>query len=230
MFLVGCSGIPRNLPEPVLIERKILVKIEDGHFKYGFITGTGTGFLIHRTIKSNYFLTAQHICNKPKTIPADKYEGAGNGELNVLNSALLIVNDNKKYATKIIYEDSTNDLCLISTPNSREINFYLFELSKKNVKIGETVRTIGAPDGYLNKNFIYNTTGNYLGKTLSENILKEGYSFYITYGASGSPILNENFKVIGMVSGFEKNFNNLTWGSNYDKLKELILWVKTFKN
>jgi len=100
------------------------------------------------------------------------------------------------YTLNLINKNAKHDICLLKTKISNKTVVTVIPIAKKEIKIGEKVYNLAAPDGVFNPGMVPILQGYYSGKKYGEYI----YTIPATFGSSGSPILNENKEVIGLLS------------------------------
>lgn len=137
----------------------------------------GTGFLIDT---KGYVITNAHIVGKAQHIAVQNSNGQ---DLNV----------------KLVYLDEAKDLAILKIDDSRFKSPSTVPYSIKNTspEIAETIYTLGFPrnDIVYGEGYLAAKTG-YRGDTLSCQI-----SIAANPGNSGSPVLNKNGEIIGILTG-----------------------------
>ena len=152
------------------------------------LSASGTGV----AISPNLILTAGHICMSPGLKMGD-LEVEGNGR------KLLI--------TKV---DVKKDLCLLYS--DKKLPGYI-KLAKRDVVRDDVAMVIGYPRG-VNVQII--TQGMYAGLDIAfvQHLpihLMDVYSVQAAPGNSGSPILNDNMELIGIVSAVNAKYSQITF-------------------
>lgn len=140
--------------------------------------GQGTGFIVD---SNGYVLTCAHIFEKQE------------------KASLWI--KGKRFAADVISTDKEKDLALLKIPDIKGVNLQSLPISKKSqYKMGQDVYTIGFPlsdilgnSPRLNKGLVSSTVG------LKDNPDHLQISVEIQSGNSGSPLLNEDGEVIGVI-------------------------------
>ncbi len=165
--------------------------------KSGYFTGTGV--IVAGKSKKRYVLTNNHICFGPLPLGID-----------ILNINI---------PTKVVYMDRFFDLCLLEVPQS--ISSPDIKLSSKEAIMNEIIYIVGYPDNLplgvyvgsvldVNRSFVWTDlkpdSQCYELKQIKDTVrclvLAENVATNITYfpGGSGSPALNVNGEIVGLVS------------------------------
>lgn len=124
------------------------------------------------------------------------------------------LSDGRKYRVKVLYEDSINDVIIISVDAPSGTAFNYIPLSKRTPKVGEKVHAIGSPKGFEN---------TYASGEISG--LRENHQIQINvpidHGSSGGALLNEYGEVIGITSsGIEDTIANINFAVSIDVVKK----------
>lgn len=157
-----------------------------GHKKRDKVPGgSGTGFLLDI---SGYLITNFHVVE------------------NAENIKVVFTELNKSYNAKIRYKDENNDLVLLQLDSAADLHDLLGELPYSidfsgNVNVGQDVFTLGYPlsnvlgssNSKLSNGIINGLTG------LNEDPRLYQISIPIQPGNSGSPLLNYDGEVIGVI-------------------------------
>lgn len=170
---------------------------------------TGSGVIIHHSNNLNtLILTAGHIC-KPNTVAMrvlDLYE-------NTFNVVSFVTSN----------ED---DLCIIATEGL--IAGKALKVADTEPEIGDHVYNIAAPRSIHAPNMSLMFDGYYEGKMriAQEKYPLDVYSVPGMGGSSGSPIFNDNWEIIGIVSrGME--FQHVMLAVNQERTKRFYDYAFT---
>jgi len=149
--------------------------------------GAGTGF----AVDDETMITAGHVC-------VSIYEGNVKGKL-LDKVDLSIVHNNRllilEQVMEIVAIDETMDICILKGDHGL-VPLKFADFSK--VEIGDKVTIVGAPLGFFpTKTVGYVTLPNMTRDGLFKNRLV--VSAGVSPGNSGSPILNEDGEVIGLL-------------------------------
>ena len=163
--------------------------------------GTGSGVIINIIDKSTIILTAGHIC-KPNIT-----------EINVID---LFQNDYKVIGMIKAQED---DLCLLIVDSVIDVK--PIKISENKPEIGQHVYNIAAPLGLHAKNMALMFQGYYQGqlKLEEEKHILDLYSVPGIGGSSGSPIFEDNWNIIGIVSRGITGFPQIMISVSYERVK-----------
>lgn len=143
-------------------------------------TSGGTGFIID---PKGYLVTNAHVIAGAKNIAVENKKG--------------------EFLTSVVYTDVQKDIAILKIidENFKSFTSVPYAVSKSSGNLAEAIFTLGYPrdeivygEGYLSAK-----TG-YQGDTLSCQI-----HIAANPGNSGSPILNKNGEVIGILNGRQKN-------------------------
>tara|TARA_R110000824_G_scaffold24884_20_gene87185 strand:- start:2333 stop:3187 length:855 start_codon:yes stop_codon:yes gene_type:complete len=186
---------------------------------------TGSGSVIAKSFDGAYVLTAAHMCDRRKDIKLlesiEKKNVDESGErkekVKFFIKQYVVDLDDFKYNTKIVAYDSDIDACITFT-------WGLFKdsipISQDAPKIGSKVYNIAAPAGFFGKDMVPLFEGRYVG-------VYNKYSTIFTLpaigGSSGSPILNEDGELIGLVFARHVRFHHIVLSSRFNRLKRFII-------
>ena len=194
---------------------------------------TGSGAIVWNeynigSLPRTLVLTADHICENEKYSLNDfdkkVYSHIRNnlkfkGEVEVVTKpSMLVVN---AYGEKFKVKDSpwvrniSADTCIVET----SINAPTLEMGSAP-KYGEKVYNIAAPKGIYNPSSsgggVYFTEGLYNGEFIIDSSktgrLFSMYNLNAAPGSSGSPIVNKNGEIVGMIHSIDSRYCNLITG------------------
>jgi serine protease Do len=189
--------------------KKIQTEVADikKNTKSGLTSYTnGTSFIVN---ENGYLLTNQHVIKGAKQVYVynEKY-----GDL----------------AASVILEDADNDLAILKIVDTsfKALDKVPYTFKNVDVSLAQKVYTMGycrPPYITYNEGFVsskaanatYNNTNNFL------------LTLQVDGGNSGSPILNENGDIIGIVSAKEKLENGYTLGLKTMAVKKIIDALQT---
>jgi serine protease Do len=144
-----------------------------------YTTG-GTGFIIDA---KGYLVTNFHVIEEAKNVAVQNSKG--------------------EFVAKVVYTDKKRDLAILKIVDNsfKPFSSIPYSISKSSANLADPIFTLGYPrneivygQGYLSAKTGYN------GDTLSCQI-----DIAANHGNSGSPILNKNGEVIGILNGRQPN-------------------------
>jgi len=170
---------------------------------------SASSFLIMHQNKKSYLMTAAHVCHndygKLVYYPGFKTQQEFYG---------LTLKMEKHYY-KVEAMDFESDLCIVSTDRFEGVPY---KIAQKLPEIGEQVYNIAAPAGIFEENLAPLFKGLFSGGVHGRKV----YTLPATGGSSGSPILNRQGQVIGVVSAVTKNFKNIVISPTLKQIKNII--------
>ncbi len=235
MNMISCSASNKAVKD-IKWERESFVKFETWFYKkvcdsdddlspecykrqHGY---TGSGSVVGRTFDGSYILTAAHLC--------DHYAELKN--LNDINNELeaddefteiILVYKVKDiadftYRAKIVGYDNHLDSCIAFV-------WGLFRpalvISDTAPVIGEEYYNVAAPAGFFEKDLVPLFEGRFIGDFQGADV----YTIPAIGGSSGSPIINSDGELVGIIYARHSRFHHITLSTNYDKLKNFIFFT-----
>ena len=239
IFLVSCSSTIQHSNKEFKWPRESFVKYETWIYKktceptdpdnmksecYDKQRGfTGSGSIVATGFDGSYILTAAHLCDKESELnmlkEMEKFNLPGEAQSNATFFAKHYVYDLDafKYNLEIVSYDQNLDACVAFA-------WGLFKeplpIAKKKPKVGSKNYNIAAPAGFFYKDLVPLFEGYFVGKL-------DKYSYVYTIpaigGSSGSPIINENGELIGLIYARHNRFHHITLSPDFKKLRKFIL-------
>ena len=174
---------------------------------------TASSFLVKHKNDKSYIITSAHVCvtdfGRLKYLPRFKVYEEFHG----------LTENMKKHIYHIESVNQSADLCLVST---KRLAGAPFKIAKSNPNRGEKIFNIAAPLGFFEKNLIPLFEGYYLGKIHNRTVV----TLPATGGSSGSPVLNRDGAVLGVVSSVMRNFHHVVVLSTLEQIKNMIKTIK----
>ena len=162
----------------------------------------GSGVIINQIDNMNtIILTAGHVC-----------------DFNTIAIRVLDLKENK-YPVIGFAVSSEDDLCLMITESL--IPAKPLKISEKFPEIGDHIYNIAAPLGIHSANMALSFDGYYEGsvKLPEEEHNTDIYNLVGVGGSSGSPIFNDDWEIVGVVSRGVPEFHNIMMSVNQERVK-----------
>ena len=175
-------------------------------------------------VAENKIVTAAHFCN---TLPI---------KIEMLKRMMFFERivfevetfDGHTMEAFVIRMDEDNDLCMLMILGpTDQIDKQIIKMSDRRPYHGERIYNIAAPLGIFTPGMLPVFEGFYSGPCLYPDEAKKDarvdmYSLPIRGGSSGSPILNDDGELIGVVIAGVRGFENLGFSPSYDVIKKFI--------
>jgi len=207
------------LPIKSFVKLDSLVHIDTGAGEELVGFSSASGFFV----SENKILTAAHFCNELSA----KIFFIQKGIL-VLDMRFKMTSfDGHQMEAIITNIDEDNDLCLLMAIGpTNEIEKQIIKISDQKPHVGQRVYNIAAPLGIFTPGMVPIFEGFHSGPALypgkSEKIKVDMYSLPIKQGSSGSPIINENGELIGVVIAGVREFHNVGFSPRYEIIKQFL--------
>ena len=170
-----------------------------------------SGVVVSNTVGGSYALTAGHVCHDSGTDRVIK-----RAKKHIINFKVADI-AGKLYDVEIVAMDQKNDLCLLYVGDLKRPAIHL---ATSKPKPGDRVYNLAAPVGIFDKDMIPIFEGFYNG----DSSVGALYSLPAKGGSSGSPIVNHNGELVGMVSMVFGQFNQICISPRYEPT---INFIKT---
>jgi len=215
--LLSCNN--RNYVKNILprssflkIEKEVRVKLCHPqkkdlcmHKKFGAVA---SGVVVEVTNHGAYALTAGHVCSDREAKSFLK-----NYEHEMIFNVLDI--NKESFPVKVVAIDHANDLCILRVQGIKKP---AVRIASGAPEPGDRVYNLAAPTGIFDKNMIPIFEGFFNGSSKNRTI----YSIPAKGGSSGSPILNHEGELIGMVSAAFIHFPNLAISPRFEETARFI--------
>ena len=168
------------------------------------LASTGSGFIIGVGEKGSFVMTAAHVCR-------DDEESANR----LLEHKIIDIDGNEHVGITLAYNIKA-DICLMYATGLT--NKKALTVSQKEPKPGDRLYNLAAPVGIFDINMIPILDGYYNGVNRGSAV----YSIPAAGGSSGSPVLNSDMQVIGLIHSLHRAFPMITIGpTNVEKYSNL---------
>lgn len=150
---------------------------------------SGTGFSVLYKNGLTYILTNKHVC-----------EARPNATFTISTIERV------SYKASIFSIDPLSDLCVLKT----ELYVPPVKMEKYNVNMAEEVFVIGAPEGHF-PTFVQGRASYFVKVNEPDMKIAQLINAPITHGNSGSPIFDEDGKVVGIIYAVSPQFNMIAY-------------------
>ena len=200
-------------------------KVEDLGLKTKVASSIGSSIVVGHNDSKTYSLTAAHVCSE-NDISKFVYQPPGSQPVNVVVeetvSRIRIADYGGKERDAQVYRvDKPNDLCILKTSETWGVPFVA---AKEDPAIGEKVYNVASPHKIWAPGMVLMMDGYYSGKN---SIGFYHYTIPARPGSSGSPILNAEGKIVGMVQRAVVNFENLAISTSSQAIREILSTLPT---
>ena len=175
-------------------------------------SGSGSGLLVWAK-KKPVFLTAAHVCTSD--LP-DVYESQGiKFEIHKQQKISIRGQSGEFTPAEIIHIDQEKDLCALSV---QKMDAAPVKISRREPQIGDDVYAISAPFGISAPTMNLIFAGKYAGKDGKWHF----YTIPTRPGSSGSVVLDENFRAVGMLNAAFLDIEHVGLGAGHMDLVEFL--------
>ena len=197
------------------------------------ISTRGSGTIVKVVNNKTYVLTADHVCHHP---PRSSFEmpfsSAGENKpprvaiITVDQKTLLVAvdGDGVRHESKVHATDSLNDVCIVVSPGGWGVDRAV-DVAQELPAIGATVYNIAAPFGIFEPGVPgvkLHFEGKYSGHDTRGNYF---YTVPARPGSSGSSVLNEDGKIIGVVHSAMISFEHVALASSLISVQALMATI-----
>tara|TARA_Y100001963_G_scaffold61341_2_gene85635 strand:+ start:1572 stop:2267 length:696 start_codon:yes stop_codon:yes gene_type:complete len=211
-------AIHNILPRDSFVKVEIKIEVtkcfdEENCFTQKFV-GHGSGAVVRNTNKGSYILTAGHVCEEKDF----EKEAIDSGLKFKMNFEIVDI-DNLRYAGSVKKIDNKLDTCIMFVKHLAKPSI---KLRNSELEIGKKYYNIAAPAAIFGENMIPILEGRYSG--FWEEI-GPGFAVYTIPaigGSSGSPIVNEDGELVGMIHSVHAHFPFVSFSPSTDQLYDFL--------
>lgn len=199
--------------------------VKDFGLKVKVSSSIGSSIVVGHNDSKTYSLTAAHVCSE-ESISKFVYQPPGSKPINVVVeqvvSRIKIADYSGKERDAQVYRvDKPNDLCILKTDETWGVPFVA---ASEDPAIGEKVYNVASPHKIWAPGMVLMMDGYYSGKN---SIGFYHYTIPARPGSSGSPILNVEGKIVGMVQRAVVGFENLAISTSSQAIREILSTLPT---
>lgn len=228
LVLLSCScatpGVNSNSSSNLVVPRASFLKIdvdlvirncdEEGKgcsLEQGDLV-SGSGFVVKRARHHGvYVMSAAHVCD-PGTY-ASMIAGGRPWHLEFSG----LTKEKEAYVMTVLEVDHDKDICLLYAPKLERIPI---KIADKRIMPGDKILNVAAPAGVLYRGAPIIIDGIYNGRNHDSG--HDMYTMLVAGGSSGSPIMNEEGEVIGIVSMMDMRFPFIAISPAHEDVSEFF--------
>ena len=212
----SCGTAPQSAFDPKdAIPSMVLITgtITQGEKELGQWVGSGS-VVAHDKKLGTLVLTAGHVCVITGAPPVKEGEEPYKWTLSVTDKTDTVYPGHAAFVVRKF------DACLI---NTTLIDAPILNLSENKPAVGDPISNVSAPFGVFSKNVSLIFEGRYGGDfNVRQGFRISSYTMPTAAGASGSPILNSNGDIVGVVSQVNGYFHHIALSPTFDQLQSLF--------
>lgn len=188
------------------------------------LVSVGSGAVVKTNALGSFVLTAEHVCSTINDLRKNLV-----GHLPLQAESAVQGRDGTRRIAYAIKVDKHLDLCLAFVP---DFHRPAVVLAAEAPEIADTVYSISAPRGFFGPetSMIPIMKGLYTGrmavKLQGKPVVWDTYTLRIAPGSSGGMLVNEKGELIGMTHRLLSVFDEISFGTTYEDLRNFLDWVK----
>jgi len=157
-----------------------------------------------------HILTAAHLCHQNKKVAIEGLDSTLENKISIRTLSGI------DYTAKMIKFDEDDDMCLLQLPNTwiRPI-----PIAPKPPEIGDKIYSFGAPSGLFSVGMIPIVSGYFSGNISGQ---LGAYTIPSAGGSSGSPLLNTEGKVVGMIHSVHTKYSHFSLSPDFWSLNKFV--------
>tara|TARA_Y100000310_G_scaffold171799_1_gene171970 strand:+ start:88 stop:789 length:702 start_codon:yes stop_codon:yes gene_type:complete len=171
---------------------------------------SGSGSIVKVIRNGSYVLTAAHVCESERLAKIAKTGKLMGTEFHAIDI------DGKAYPLITLSANTSADLCLLFAEGL--LGSAALKLASAAPRPGEKVYNMAAPQGIFTVNMFPLFEGYYAGHDRSFDL----YTIPATQGSSGSPILNSDGHLIGVVTMSFTGFQSMSLSPPFNRIKAFL--------
>lgn len=210
----GCAGCSKTEPRP----HYSFVELE------GFVQDTavisGSGSVIQSDPTGSHILTAAHVCDfLTPDLPTPDETVADLFTPYLKLTATFF--DGTTVEVVPVNKDDKSDLCIVK---ANGVTAPALKISRTKIQTGDRIKTVSSPQGMSGAGRVFYFEGFYAGpQNLGEKWgMGAIYALQSDFGSSGSPILDEHNRIVGIVSRIANNTPQITVSPTQEDLTKFV--------
>ena len=217
MSLCSCAAYHKETKEFPVEARQSFLKVEkfieakicaNDQCIYDRVMATGSGSVVGVHKFGSLVLTAAHVCE------TDRYNG--NPQVTEIRVILQVLDlQLKRYDASIISVDRELDTCMLTVVGMKKPPL---RIHMGKYEPGTKVYNVAAPIGILNHDLVPLLDGYFIGNEGKRAL----YSVPAAGGSSGSPIVDANGNLVGMIHSVNILFPMITVSPTIEDLRKFI--------
>ena len=178
---------------------------------------SGSGFVIGHNKHHTFVMTAAHVC-VTEVAPMAK------NIVTKVETNFLLQNNKKEFFLATVYKipkewpDKSIDLCILMT--EKLTNMPSIKLADAAPKLGETVYNIASPGGFFFPPSTPILSGHYSGNMNELHCL---ITVPAMGGSSGSPVLNKDGHLVGVIFAANVQLHHLSVSMCYSVVRDFVI-------